>query len=72
MVTNFELNTGGRKGEREVELYAKAYVDDYTFKQNLFKNSAMIWVDQRESNQELSLIILYHYLNLCLFHSINT
>ena len=42
MVTNFELNTGGRKGEREVDLYAKAYVDDYAFKQNLFKNSSMI------------------------------
>lgn len=42
MVNSFEFNTGGIRGEKQVELYAKANVDDYAFKTNLFSSKKVI------------------------------
>lgn len=42
MVMPFEFATGGIRSEREAELYAKANVDDFSFKTNLFSSRKLI------------------------------
>lgn len=41
IVTQFEFASGGVRSERDIDLYAKAYVDDYAFKRHLFSSSNM-------------------------------
>lgn len=36
LVNEFDFFSGGIRSEREVELYAKAFVEDYAFKRTLF------------------------------------
>jgi hypothetical protein len=38
----FEFSTGGIRSDREAELYAKANLDDFAFKTNLFSSRKMI------------------------------
>jgi hypothetical protein len=42
IVAPFEITTGALKGEKEVELYAMANVDTYTFKTNTFSINKII------------------------------
>ena len=42
IVAPFEFHTGAIRGEKQVELYAKANVDDYAFKSNIFSSTKMI------------------------------
>ncbi len=41
MINDYEFFSGGIRSEREVELYAIAFVDDYAFKKRLFSNRNM-------------------------------
>jgi pterin-4a-carbinolamine dehydratase len=41
LVNEFEFFAGGIRSEREVELYAKAFVEDYAFKRALFNHKSM-------------------------------
>ena len=42
IVSKFDFSTGGIHGDREAELYAKAFVDDYAFKKSLFSKNKLI------------------------------
>ena len=42
LVNDYDFFSGGIHTDREVELYAKAYVDDYAFKKRVFSNRNMI------------------------------
>jgi len=41
MINDYEFFSGGIRSEREVDLYAKAFVDDYAFKKRIFSNRNM-------------------------------
>lgn len=41
MINDYEFFSGGIHSEKEVELYAKAFVDDYAFKKRLFSSRNM-------------------------------
>jgi hypothetical protein len=41
IVTDYDFFSGGIRTEREVELYAKAFVDDYAFKKRIFSSRNM-------------------------------
>lgn len=42
MVVDYEFSSGGIRTDREVELYAKAFVDDYAFKKTLFTSKYLL------------------------------